>query len=146
MRLEGSLLFTSVSDFHAVSGKKILLIDNRGTNPVDGEFLDLPEGSLLDFGGDTDFLLTYFGGDGNDVELMPFVVFTTTTADAGVGSFRQAIHDTQRFPQSAVRTPEIRFEIPGAGPRVIQVLSALPSIEHPVRIIGSQPPASSISP
>ena len=49
------------------------LIDNDGADPVVGAFNGLPEGSVLTFtldGEPYDFVLTYAGGDGNDVALV----------------------------------------------------------------------------
>lgn len=45
-----------------------LLVDNRGTQPVNGTFENLPEGSLLPVGKYT-FKVSYVGGDGNDIVL-----------------------------------------------------------------------------
>ena len=45
-----------------------LLVDNQGTQPVNGTFENLPEGSLLPVGKYT-FKVSYVGGDGNDIVL-----------------------------------------------------------------------------
>ena len=44
------------------------IIDNDGSDPVNGTFADLPEGAALTSGAFR-FLITYRGGDGNDVVL-----------------------------------------------------------------------------
>ncbi len=44
------------------------IIDNRSANAVAGIFSNQPEGSEIDIGGDR-FLISYVGGDGNDVTL-----------------------------------------------------------------------------
>jgi autotransporter-associated beta strand protein len=48
------------------SGTAYTLIDNTGTNPINGTFKDLPEMALISVGG-YNFRITYKGGDGNDV-------------------------------------------------------------------------------
>lgn len=48
------------------------ILDNRSPAPIDGFFLDLPEGAVLErpWGGNTYyFRISYVGGDGNDVTL-----------------------------------------------------------------------------
>ncbi len=57
----------------APAGRLIVLIDNGGTDPVGGTFKDslgatLAEGATVTVNG-IDFLLSYAGGDGNDVVL-----------------------------------------------------------------------------
>jgi hypothetical protein len=54
------------------------------------------------------------------------------TADAGVGSLRQAILDANAAPGFDT----IKFAIPGAGPHTITLASALPDITDPVDING----------
>lgn len=67
-------------------------------------------------------------------------VFTVTTAaDAGPGSFRQATLDAN----AGAGADQILFDIPGPGPHVISLASALPPITDTVLIDGySQPGAS----
>ncbi len=48
----------------------LMIIDNDGTDPVGGTFEGLPEGTSLVIDGKT-YLITYVGGDGNDVALLP---------------------------------------------------------------------------
>lgn len=49
-----------------------LLVDNRGSNPIDGTFVGLEQGSVIElaYGGQTyEAILNYRGGDGNDIVL-----------------------------------------------------------------------------
>ena len=49
----------------------LTIIDNLGSNPVVGEFSGLGEGdTAVVFGDGTSYLITYVGGDGNDVQLL----------------------------------------------------------------------------
>ncbi|WP_435578278.1 HYR domain-containing protein [Gilvibacter sp.] len=50
-------------------GGEVILIDNDGTDPVVGTFNGYPESSIISFG-DYDGVITYVGGDGNDVSLI----------------------------------------------------------------------------
>ncbi len=47
------------------------VIDNQGTGPVQGTFAGLPEGSVAGGINGMPLRVTYRGGDGNDVELVP---------------------------------------------------------------------------
>jgi hypothetical protein len=49
-------------------GQQFLVIDNRGSNPIDGTFIDLPEGAVV-WAGNYGFTISYVGGTGNDVVL-----------------------------------------------------------------------------
>jgi fibronectin-binding autotransporter adhesin len=51
-----------------LAGTVFMLIDNTGVDPVDGYFKNFPEGSSLVVSGST-FVISYMGGDGNDVTL-----------------------------------------------------------------------------
>ncbi len=61
-----------------------LIMDNTGTSPVNGIFKDLPELARLT-AGNYSYLITYKGGDGNDVVLMEEtavpVIITSSLAD-----------------------------------------------------------------
>ena len=53
-------------------GDSFLVLDNDGTDAIEGEFAGLPEGAIFDAVCDTEivpFQITYIGGDGNDVVL-----------------------------------------------------------------------------
>src|SRR5262249_31483121 len=70
------------------------VIDNRGSNPVNGTFSTLPEGATVwDTNHTYRFRISYVGGDGNDVVLtgLPSAYSVTTTADSGSGSLRDAL-------------------------------------------------------
>jgi hypothetical protein len=58
------------------------------------------------------------------------------TADAGVGSLRQAILDANASPGFDT----IKFSIPGAGPHTISLTSSLPAITDPIEINGMSQP------
>jgi titin len=60
----------------------------------------------------------------------------TTTADAGAGSFRQAILDANATPEPNT----IAFDIGGGGVQTIQPLSSLPVVTRPVVIDGTTQP------
>ncbi|MBN2507972.1 MAG: immunoglobulin domain-containing protein [Verrucomicrobia bacterium] len=62
----------------------------------------------------------------------------TTTADAGPGSFRQAIVDANQ----AADADRIEFDIPGEIPHVIAVATALDPIIYPVEIDGYTQPGA----
>ena len=51
-------------------GQEVIIIDNDGVDSVEGTFNNLPEGAGIAFG---EFLgiISYVGGDGNDVVLLP---------------------------------------------------------------------------
>lgn len=56
---------------YAPSGSEFILIQNDGNDPVIGTFKDLPEGAILDDQpSHTLFIISYAGGDGNDVTLL----------------------------------------------------------------------------
>ena len=48
----------------------LILVSNDGSDPISDAFTGLPEGTSLTING-ANFLLTYFGGDGNDVAITP---------------------------------------------------------------------------
>lgn len=65
----------------------------------------------------------------------------TTTADSGAGSLRSAIEQANSLPNPAT----ITFAIPGACPRVIAPLTALPKITSPMIIDGTSQPGSTLN-
>jgi trimeric autotransporter adhesin len=65
--------------------------------------------------------------------------FVDTTADSGAGSLRQAILDAN----AATGTRIIKFNIPGAGPHVIQTVQYLPMLLGDTKIDGYSQPGSS---
>ncbi len=66
--LAGSLEVQLINQFVPSIGQQFLIVDNRGTNPVDGTFAGLPEGGLI-WDGIYGFTITYTGGTGNDIVL-----------------------------------------------------------------------------
>jgi Tol biopolymer transport system component len=62
LKISGSYLPTAVDTF--------VIVVNDGADAIIGTFNDLAEGATVDVNG-TDKRITYFGGDGNDVELLP---------------------------------------------------------------------------
>ena len=90
----------------------------------------------------------YVSSESDNQELRPTLVLTleagggggdlvvTTTANAGLGSLRQAILDANA--QAGEQT--ITFNIPGSGPRLIEPTAPLPDITGPVTIDGRTQP------
>ena len=68
---------------------------------------------------------------------MTFIVINA--GDSGGGSLRQAIIDANASPG----TDMITFNIPGAGPHVITLMSSLPTVTSPVIIDGYTQPGAS---
>ncbi len=89
-----------------------------------------------------DFLIaTLTDGVGNTSEFSVAVqvrqesLTVTSTADAGPGSFREAIN-TANATANGAGPDVITFDIPGPGPHVIQITSPLPALFDPVVIDG----------
>jgi fibronectin-binding autotransporter adhesin len=68
VNLSGAPLSATIG-FAANPGTSFTIIQNDGTDPVQGAFAGLPEGSTLAIGGQG-FQISYKGGDGNDVVLV----------------------------------------------------------------------------
>src|SRR5439155_14129211 len=66
--LAGTLGVQLINHFSPAVGDAFTIIDNRGGNPVQGTFANLPEGAIL-WGGGYAFAISYAGGAGNDVVL-----------------------------------------------------------------------------
>jgi acetyl esterase/lipase len=66
----GGRLNTSSLNGAPSPGEQFTIIDNDGTDPVNGTFDGLPEGATLSVGASS-YTITYHGGDGNDVVLLP---------------------------------------------------------------------------
>ncbi|HEX7140571.1 MAG TPA: Ig-like domain-containing protein [Vicinamibacterales bacterium] len=77
--LGGARLDVTVPSGVPAVGQTFRIIDNRGSEPVNGTFRDLPEGAVFSASGYL-FRITYIGGDGNDVELTSVVVSPDATA------------------------------------------------------------------
>ena len=76
----GNLHVTIVSGAPTV-GQTFTIIDNDGTDPVNGTFAGLPEAATLNVGVYT-FRISYHGGDGNDVVLTTAGESSTTLAQS----------------------------------------------------------------
>ena len=137
--LGGGLSVDLISGFTPAAGNSFTIISNDGTESVNGAFTGLPEGTTFTADGQQ-FTITYEGGtDSNDVVLTAIADDTltvTNTNDSGAGSLRQAIIDANTLagPQT------IQFNISGAGPHTINVLSPLPFITGPTTIDGWSEP------
>jgi len=70
LSLSGNTLTLDDSQFTPTGESSHLLIDNAGADAIAGTFAGLPEGTVVLVGGE-EFTITYVGGDGNDVELIP---------------------------------------------------------------------------
>ncbi len=69
----------------------------------------------------------------------------TNTADAGAGSFRQALIDANNTPNVGGVPDDIQFNIAGAGVHTIQPLSMLPPITEAAAINGYSQPGSAMN-
>ena len=67
--IHGGLEVRLLNGYMPQLGDSFLLVNNRGSNPVDGYFTALPEGSTV-FSNGSPFTITYHGGDGNDIMLV----------------------------------------------------------------------------
>ncbi|WP_077024754.1 beta strand repeat-containing protein [Fuerstiella marisgermanici] len=79
VRLDGHLNVTLLASL-ATIGDEFIIIDNDGTDPVDGFFVGLPESGLVEFGGNI-WSISYAGGTGNDVVLTTQTVNQFPTGD-----------------------------------------------------------------
>ena len=110
-----------------VKGTTFTIINNDGVDAIVGTFDGVPEGSVFDNGYD-EYLVTYVGGDGNDVVLTALtdVRAVTNTNDAGVGSLR----DEMTVANGIAGDVAVIFRIPGAGPFTITPASPLPAVNN----------------
>ena len=70
------------------AGDSFVLVDNGGTDPISPTLAGLPEGGVLEIGGQV-FTISYTGGDGNDVVLtrgVPAGVVAWDGGPTGMGS------------------------------------------------------------
>ncbi len=63
-----------------------VIVNNQGSDPIDGTFNGLPQGALLLVGSDV-FQISYTGGTGNDVVLTHVAADVWTGADGGAGDW-----------------------------------------------------------
>jgi hypothetical protein len=66
--LTGYLNLQLTNGFVPQLGDQFKLINNQGSNPINGTFTNVLQGSLI-WAGDVGFTISYVGGDGNDVVL-----------------------------------------------------------------------------
>ena len=64
----------------------LVIISNDGTDPVVGAFAGLPEGAIVKAGSQP-FQITYTGGDGNDVQLLPLPLAVTVAPGGATATF-----------------------------------------------------------
>jgi autotransporter-associated beta strand protein len=84
--LGGAALDADVNaNFLTANVGELILIDNDGTDPVAGTFQGLPQDSIVQSGGKS-FRLSYVGGTGNDVTLLP-TANTYYLSEGATGSF-----------------------------------------------------------
>jgi acetyl esterase/lipase len=68
-------------------GQTFVIIDNEGSDPIDGTFYAAPEGAAIQsLGGSKSFRISYHGGDGNDVELTLLAQPTSVTVASSPSS------------------------------------------------------------
>jgi hypothetical protein len=115
VQLGGTLDFFLDPSFSFPPGTRLTLIDNDGTDAVQGTFAGLPEGTVF---GSTlrPVRITYHGGDGNDVQLIAIGV-TTSAVGAGAGGLPVVnVYDTAGGLVRAIMAYEPTFH---GGVRVV---------------------------
>jgi uncharacterized repeat protein (TIGR01451 family) len=113
-----------ISSFLDTEGEPIAVLPMRLNRDALGDFV------ILKRGHSAPSLVTTLAA-------MTFVV--TNTSDSGAGSLRQAIIDAN----ANLGADTINFNIPGAGPHVINLLSALPQVTEAVTIDATTQPGFS---
>jgi alpha-tubulin suppressor-like RCC1 family protein len=66
-------ILSVILNFPPRPGTILSLVNNTSTTPIDGSFISMPQGSLINLTWGTQsypFAINYFGGDGNDIELV----------------------------------------------------------------------------
>ena len=108
----------------------------------------VPSGYVFPLGTNT-LTWTAIDGSGNSnsctftIRVIPYRLFVVTnTDDAGPGSLRQALLDGNDAPDENL----ILFSLPGPGPHVIHLLSALPPITSPTILDGWSASSSNAPP
>jgi len=92
-------------------GQTFTVIDNDGTDPINGTFSGLPEGATVSTGmGNA--RITYRGGDGNDV-----VLTITSTSKNWTGAVSANWSDPNNWSPAAIPTPADTLLFPAAGTR-----------------------------
>ncbi|MDX1927467.1 MAG: PKD domain-containing protein, partial [Pirellulaceae bacterium] len=80
--LAGTFGIQLVGGFVPSANQKYMVIDNRGSQPIEGNFIGLLQGQSIPYG-NYSFRVSYDGGDGNDVVLTVFQNNSSPTASAG---------------------------------------------------------------
>ncbi len=99
-------------------GDTFVIIENDDTDPINGTFTGLPEGSTLAWPGSSSLVarISYSGGSGNDVVLTlidPLMV--TSHADSGSGSLRDVI----AFASSKLGPDNVTFSSDLSGQTIV---------------------------
>ncbi len=113
-----TLHLSAFDGYLPTAGDTITIIDNEGGDAISGEFAGLPEGATIEnfFSSGRIAVITYQGGDGNDLQLLVGEVFTViNTNDAGVGSLaqRSSAPTTRRVPTGSSLISPLRPAAPG---------------------------------
>jgi hypothetical protein len=111
--------------FQAAVGDTFVIIKNDNTDPVNGTFLNLPEGAVFADQIGIPFQITYLGGDGNDVAItrIQSSVSGTITYGNAIGS------PTPRFVSSVFLT--------GSGSVPVSAFSSFPDGTYTLAGFGS---------
>ncbi len=129
VNLAGTLQVVLINGFTAQLGNQFTIIDNRGNNPINGTFTNLPAGATVwDTTHTYRFTISYVGGDGNDVVLTAQQTATTTalTATANPSVTNQAVTFTATItPAAGSGTPTgtVQFQIDGVNAGAAVALS-----------------------
>jgi virginiamycin B lyase len=121
VNLAGSLQVVLISGFVPTNLNQFTIIDNRGSNPVNGTFTNLPEGATVwDSTHTYRFTISYVGGTGNDVVLTARQTATTTAVTTSASSpvLNQNVTFTATItPASGGGTPSgsVQFQVDGAS-------------------------------
>ncbi len=136
--LDGTLNVSLIDPFTPAVGDTFTIIDNDDTEAVTGTFSNIVGNTFTVDG--TKFLISYAGGDGNDVVLTVLqpscTIAVTSTNDSGADSLRTAITAANAAPDM----DEICFVIDGLAPHTISLDSELPTITEPLMIDGWSEP------
>ena len=96
VNLNGRALNLTGTTFAGAIGNSFTVVDNDGSDPINGSFLGMPEGGTLLWPASTNLhaRISYVGGDGNDAVLTladSFIVTTTSASSTNPGSLRGAL-------------------------------------------------------
>ncbi len=97
--LGGDALIVSLPGGSIGAGQSFTIIDNDGTDAVNGTFAGLAEGAAISLGGAT-LTLSYAGGDGNDV-----VLSTATSTKSWTGAVSALWSDPANWSPTGIPSP-----------------------------------------